>query len=291
MNQYPTSAIVVLFNPDMDLLRRNLDSISPQVDHVYVVDNTPDSDLSESFSSRPSTTYIPLRENRGIAAAQNVGVKAAADDGARFIYFNDQDSISPDGIVSQLLKTFSSLSGQGIKVGAVGPRPFNRAENMEYHGPGERAFNGKLTEVGELISSGSLIPVEVLADVGVMDESLFIDGVDHEWCWRAGAAGGYRFFIDENCRLSHSLGQGDRRMLTRKVAIPAPARTYYLYRNYFLLSRRGYVPFRWKLVNGVKLACKVMYYPLFITPRIKYAANIFRGMADGIAGKTGALSK
>ena len=114
-----------------------------------------------------------------------------------------------------------------------------------------------------------------------MDDGLFIDGVDHEWCWR-GRRDGYRFFIDEHTPLSHKLGEGDRYFIFRKVAIPTPFRTYYQFRNYFKLLKRSYVPIYWKCSNGFKYLIKMFYFPFFVAPRKEYLKNIFRGIKDGI---------
>jgi len=44
-------------------------------------------------------------------------------------------------------------------------------------------------ETDMLIASGCLIPADVLRDVGLMDDALFIDHVDTDWCMRARARG------------------------------------------------------------------------------------------------------
>lgn len=115
-----------------------------------------------------------------------------------------------------------------------------------------------------------------------MDGSLFIDGVDHEWCCRCNKIMKGRFFIAENEHLSHQLGEGDRCFLWKKVAIPTPFRTYYQFRNYFILICRGYVPLYWKISNGIKYIIKAFYYPIFISPRKEYLKNIYGGIRDGI---------
>ncbi|WP_338930011.1 hypothetical protein WHU40_14520 [Escherichia coli] len=43
-------AVIVTFNPDIESLRKNLCSISEQVDRVVIIDNSNDSRLSEPFT-------------------------------------------------------------------------------------------------------------------------------------------------------------------------------------------------------------------------------------------------
>lgn len=275
--------ILVLYNPNWSLATKVIKSIYSQVDILYVIDNSP----QESINKLPDLVnlkYHYLGGNKGIAYAQNIGINLLKADNLDFCFFLDQDSIVEDGMVNNLLKHYEELNGKGICVGAIGPRPINRQQGKEYRGSVKKgiAFDENTTEVTELISSASLIPAKHFEVVGGMDESLFIDGVDHEWCWRCSYLINARFFISEKNHLSHQLGEGDREFLWRKVAIPTPFRTYFQFRNYFILSKRRYVPLYWKLSNGIKYCIKMFYFPLFIPPRREYIKQILRGIYDGL---------
>lgn len=272
----------MLYKPDKALLRDVIKSIDNQVDVIFVSDNTPSPHfVAEDYSSE--IIYYSMNNNCGIAAAQNVGVRYFQELAFDFVFYLDQDSIVQKNMVASLIAVYDRLSAMNIRVGAVGPRPVNRQTNKKYVGSIKKGYiiMDCITEVTELISSASLIPLKIFNDTGLMDESLFIDGVDHEWCWRAHQKGKYRFFIYEKMLLSHQLGEGDKYFILRKVAIPTPFRTYYQYRNYFILIRRGYVPLYWKLSNGLKYLIKLFYYPIFIKPRVKYLRNILFGIRDG----------
>lgn len=275
--------IIVFYNPQKELTKDVILAISGQVDHIIIVDNslTTNTDI---IPHNISADYIPLHKNVGIAEAQNIAIKRALQHNPDFVFFLDQDSIVEDRLVETLVTHYYNLVGKGYLVGAIGPRPINRQVGKEYRGSVKKGIpiDEVTTEVTELISSASLIPVENLKKSGYMDAYLFIDGVDHEWCWRCAKIMGARFFICENAHLSHQLGEGDRRFLWRKIAIPTPFRTYYQFRNYFILSRRNYVPIYWKLSNGLKYFVKIFYYSLFTSPRKSYIKNIFSGIRDGI---------
>ena len=277
--------VLVLYNPDVNLLTKVVDGILDQIDLLWISDNSTNIvTLPLNIRTSEKIVYKNMDGNLGIAAAQNVGIKYAIKEEYDFVYFLDQDSISPKGIVNQLMNQYDLLYSKGINIGAVGPRPYNRKENVEYRGSvkkGKTLYEG-ITEVTELINSASLVPVNVFKQVGLMDEPLFIDGVDHEFCWRAKRKLGSRFFIVESVKLSHQLGEGDRYFLFRKVAIPTPFRTYYQFRNYFILIRRGYVPIYWKLSNGFKYVIKYFYFPLCVPPRLMYLKNINKGVVDGL---------
>ena len=142
--------------------------------------------------------------------------------------------------------------------------------------------NTSIIEVDYVRNSMSLTSSEVLNIVGFMDNSLFIDGVDSEWCWRARVKG-YRTFISEDSIIYHCLGKDDRRLLTKEITIPSPNRLFYQYRNFLWLLHRGYVPLRWKLKNFAKYLIKIPYYSLFCSPGGAYFRNIMSGIGAGFS--------
>lgn len=281
-----TGCVLVLYNPDKLLLNQCLESLVRQVDKIVIVDNSPVHTINIDFEKYAALCiYHALAENMGIAFAQNIGIEILkADDHYDYLLFMDQDSIAPPNLVEALLSESLKLQNESILVGAIGPRAVNRQDSSEYRGMimAGKKIDESITEVNELISSGSMIPFANFDSVGVMDAELFIDGVDHEWCWRAKYKENKRFFICETVKLSHQLGEGDRYLLGKRISISTPFRTYYQYRNYFILLRREYVPLYWKLSNGFKYIIKLFYFPLFVSPRIGYLKNIWRGIYSGM---------
>lgn len=281
--------ILVLYNPNKALLFSAIDSIIGQIDRLWISDNSPQAILTEDTFRQygEKVIYRQMAGNVGIAAAQNVGLQYAIDTGFEYIYYLDQDSISPSGIIEQLKSDLQMLESNGTVVAAIGPRPVNRQDNKEYRGSVNKGkyFAPGITRVSELMSSASLIRVENFRKAGLMESDLFIDAVDFEWCWRAKENFGGQCFISEKCRLSHQLGEGDKFFIVRKVRTPTPFRVYYQFRNYFWLLPRKYVPFYWKLSNGIKYFIKLFYYPIFLSPRSAYFKRIMSGINAGLFKK------
>lgn len=276
----------MLYNPNWEVTHKVLESVCKQVDTVFIADNSPNSQEVD-FSTYRNIVYHFIGGNKGIAAAQNIGIKYFEKGRYDFVIFFDQDSIPPINLVEHLYMKYNFLSDKGIRIGGIGPRPYNRAENKEYRGSvkkGKKLYPN-ITEVTEIISSASFIPIDNFSLVGYMEEELFIDAVDHEWCWRAVKKAKLRFFIIEDVLLSHQLGEGDRFFLFRKVAIPTPFRTYYQFRNYFLLVRRDYVPLYWKVKNAIKYFVKYFYFPIFVSPKKQYFLQINRGIINGLKNR------
>jgi rhamnosyltransferase len=266
------SAVVVLYNPNLLELENNLNTLLNQVDYLVLIDNSDNSNLNYLKINLPSfqknIQYIFNNSNIGIASAQNIGIHLSNNLKTDFILLMDQDSCPRNAMVSTLLSDFHKLKDNNINIAAIGPVPINSENNLPYT-PRIRKlipfhFDNKLYNANDLISSGMLIDATTLDKIGLFDEKLFIDGVDHEWCWRAKLN---NFYIcqTKNTEILHSLGEGDKSILGLRIAISSPFRIYYQYRNYIYLLKKKHVPVYWKLNNLIKYTIKYFYYPIFVS--------------------------
>ena len=294
------TAVVVSYNPDHDRLRSLLDSILPQVARVVIADNGSGPETVEFLRGLQRVLdfdLIEFGENRGIAAAHNAGIRHAAALQHAYILLLDHDSVLAPDCVPQLLKAHRSLTDAGVQLAAVGPRyldetsgataPFLRYTrwNFSKHYPTDAV---DVIEVSVLISSGSLISAQVLEQVGLMDEALFIDCVDWDWCFRA-ASLGYRLFGVAAASMRHSLGDSGIRILKRKIPLHSPMRHYYAYRNNVLLCKRDTVPLSWKLHGFVRLGVRFAIYMMLSPHRLQRCRYIFRGVVDGLRNRSGRI--
>jgi len=299
--QLPTvdvCAVMVTYRPDVALLRRAIAAIAPQVGGVVLVDNATRCDAFDAIAAElMSEGGRVLRNpgNLGLAAGFNAGIDAAREAGFGHVLLLDQDSVAEPSMVETLLDSLASLSRQQ-KVAAVGAQFVDPRNGVV--GPFVRIgfpFNRKLPGgPGEsvpcdfLISSGSLVPLHVIDDVGAMDEDLFIDNVDMDWCFRARRAG-YRLYGVCDARMQHSIGDALRpsRFRRRGVFIHSPLRLYYLTRNRLLLYRRAHTPARWVAQDLPRLAGKFLRMALLIAPRGENARAMLHGIRDGLLGRSG----
>lgn len=240
---------------------------------LILVDNTPSRDLSLSGAN---IVYISLKENLGIASAQNIGIKEAASLGCNYIIFFDQDSSITIDLIQNLIHSFIEVYAFDPKVALVGPLIIERTTGIPYKTSAN--LNLSYSHANELISSGSITTVDIIRKVGGMMDDLFIDWVDYEWCWRAKSKGFY-CYMATRIRMEHMVGNGVIRLPGFKIMSPAPFRYYYIYRNFLILSRLKYVPFKWKYRQFMR-----RFIELFIVPiiRYKYCFNIVAYMLKGI---------
>lgn len=150
-----------------------------------------------------------------------------------------------------------------------------------------------VVEIDFAISSGSLIPVSALDDVGFMDESLFIDHVDTEWCLRARSKG-YKLFGVPAARMLHTLGDKRTRFWLfrwRQVPHHSPFRYYYILRNSLLIQRRNYIPKKWRIAEAIRSVRVLLYFSLFGSQRRECLRMMSKGLWHGLKGVTGPMPK
>lgn len=289
MKDKKIAAVIILYNPDLSGLLASLHAIAEQVSWIILVDNSLGK-LEDFFwkqmdpANLNRLVYVFNNSNIGVAKAQNIGLIKGIELGAEYLLVFDQDSTAEPDMVNSLYQDYQLLAQNGIKIAAIGPIPINKQTGKAYEPRVQKRTTFQVSrdiyKVTELISSGLLVHKNTLEEVGLMDEQLFIDGVDHEWCWRANRKG-FSCALSSKARLDHMLGEGDRKILGVRIAITSPFRVFYQYRNFVYLCKRSYVPFYWKLNNMVKYTIKLVYYPIFISPRMLYLRNMVKGIREG----------
>jgi rhamnosyltransferase len=288
-------AIVVSYHPDLTRLSELFKAVAPQVERVVVVDNGSAQDVILWLAGLEDARLhvLPLGQNRGIAAAHNAGIRWAREQRGKYVLLMDQDSVPDPGMVADLRSAYEELVAQDSKVAAIGPRfrdpDSGRLSQHVRFGrlwivpvgclPGQR-----VSKTDFLISSGSLISMDVLDAVGEMDEELFIDHVDTEWVLRARAKG-YSPWGHCMAVMSHSLGESRRRVWFgrwREVPFHKPFRYYYIFRNSVLLHRRGYPCWAWRRVDAIRLLQILVFMVMFHPERFKALQMMLRGLWDGL---------
>lgn len=266
-------SITITFNPDVNILLSQIKKLVDQVEKVIIIDNASSNivDIQKALNEF-DIELISLRENVGIAKAQNIGIELARNQKASHVILFDHDSELSKNFICNLVGVESELLSRGLKVGAVGPVYYD-AETGEIcpvaHFKSLSKYSGfKLNriyldeinhtaEVYLLIASGCLIRMSVLESIGYMDEGLFIDNVDLEWCYRARSES-YKLYATSKAKLKHRIGDGSRSFLGRKVAIHSNLRKYYNARNNLYLLINSNVPL------GAKIRCIFSFVSNFI---------------------------
>ena len=229
------AAVVLAYHPDPEVVS-NINAVSAQVARVYVVNNSPD-DASQRVlapvSRREDVVILDQQGNVGVATGFNAGIRAALAEGFEDVWIFDQDSTVTDGALERLLEARVSA---GDRVGIVAPALRSNATGVIY--PRETGIGAQ--EVDVLISSGSLFSRSLLEEIGLHDQPLFIDYVDHDICLRARRRGFHNYKVYDAI-LNHSFGDSDPvALFGRRVyrSNYSPTRHFHASRNRIIVIRR-----------------------------------------------------
>ena len=279
-------AVLVVYKPDLALTERLLTRLYGQTKEVVIVDNSPSPhDFTKIISHYH---YIHLAENSGIASAHNAGLIYLLKAGCQYAVLLDQDSLIPSDMVFNLSSLMKASNKIKQNVVAIGPRircsfsdkkvnPRIQKEVFEYD---------ELVGVTQIIASGMMSDLSALDQIGLKDESLFIDGVDHEWCWRARSMG-FDIAKAKNIEMVHRLGDSRSKFIGVTYKVGAPIRLYYQFRNILLLSRRPYVPMYWKVRCLFFMPVRLFLNSVMQHNRRKRLGFMLKGIFDGVIGRKG----
>jgi rhamnosyltransferase len=297
------AAVVVLYRPNSALLARLIESISPQVEKIFAIDNTPGKDTERPAALGACGTRIFYEAdgaNKGLAGAQNIGIERALDEAFSHVLLLDQDSALPPGAVEGLLDAEESLLAAGRRVAAVGPifideKSGERSRSVHRSWFRVRWFSIPVSqtqpvEADFLIASGSLIRASVLAQVGLMRKELFIDWVDAEWAYRASSAG-YRHYIVPAIVMKHSVGDATGSLFGKRVNLHSPIRNYYIVRNAVYLLRDRRMSLRWRMTMLLYVPKYILVHSWLAKNRSESSRQMLRAVWEGLRGRMRPLTE
>lgn len=293
-NRMRHCAVVITYQPDPTALLKLLGQLEKEGDFIVI-----DNGSSTIDALEPSVAVYShcleldkLPENIGLARALNRGIDWARARGYQHVLLFDQDSRPGDLFAEGLSIALQRAETQsGRRVAAVGPRvinpqtlrqtPFKLFDRL--FGRANRRFCGlkREYEADFLITSGTLIPLAVIDEVGPMKDDYFIDNIDLEWCFRAKSMG-FELVGTDEAIIYHAIGERSDHPWVRSglIAQHKPLRTYYSSRNRIHLYGAPYAPLGWKLRDLPRFALKAAWLLLASRQRAEYARNIWRGVRD-----------
>ncbi|MGE5699644.1 MAG: glycosyltransferase [Deltaproteobacteria bacterium] len=207
--------IIVTYNID-DTIFKVVDGIAKQVGLVVLVDNGSSVDTRNRLKTiavayGPKIRLELLKDNVGIAAGLNFGVKIALEKGFEWVLTLDHDSIATPGMIEALLRTYERFKDRNP--GIVSPQHIDRETGFRYryvkysrlllrYGTTD---SGPL-ECSSIMSSGNLIRKEVFRNAGLYREDYFIYAVDNNFCRRV-IRKNYSIIVSDEAVLRHREGE------------------------------------------------------------------------------------
>ena len=298
------SAIIVTYNPSIEIFSRQIISLINEVDKIIFIDNGSKNYedliniLNNHYDSYYNKFYIYRNnENLGIGKSQNIGIKLAQSLGSTDILILDHDSIIDIGFCKSLLCDRLKLSENNINVAAIGPIYYDENTNeiypiTKFYGPFiERIkIDNEPKNATFIIASGSLISLSVIDKVGLMNEDLFIDYVDVEWCFRAQDLG-YGVYVSPSARMKHVIGDTRGSFFGRSISIHSPLRRYYLTRNSLFMLNSKYIPVGYKIRETFLNIFRILILLITQKNKLNYIRSFFWGFHDGFLKIYGKCTK
>ncbi|HMR82372.1 MAG TPA: glycosyltransferase [Niabella sp.] len=224
--------VVILFNPQENV-NRNISSYLSFVDKLLVIDNSePPAKINlGELEEKDKVVLIAEGVNKGIAIRLNEAAKYAFSEGASWLLTMDQDSFFNESNLVLYQEYFHQYKNKD-NVALFG---------VEFEQP-SGAIGNETVETYNIITSGSLVNLEVYKNIGEFDEALFIDDVDVEYCIRANL-NGYKTLKFKNVYLHHSLGtvlqyRSLKSFKKTSRVLHSSLRIYYMLRNHLYVNKK-----------------------------------------------------
>lgn len=274
------ACIFVLYNPKSESLQKLVD-LSARGYQVVAVINAINDDGLRLIENNAVIQCIKNQKNVGLALALNQGLFCAFQElKTSFAVLFDQDSEFGLDLPLQLVQ---ELTAFGDTTACIGPKLLDvKAKGAQYvlHNSGH---------VQTIPTSGTAISKKTYDDVGPMKEDLFIDGIDHEWCFRASSKG-LKIAVSDELVMSHDMGDASINWFGQyKPVYRNPIRHFYIIRNSIYLTQVSYIPLQWRLKESLKIVRRILMYVWASNDRLKTIQLIAKAIKDGFFGRLGEL--
>ena len=187
-------ASVITYNPNVNDLKSCLDTFKCGVNKILLWRNSGDDLKLDGYD----VELLGDGTNRGISYALNSMLRWCSANGVDYLLTMDQDShfVNAEQFVNRAVE----LLKQNDDVVAVGPE-VRKSESQLSDVDSENCRT-----VGYLITSGSLVCVDRMLNIGGYSEKYFVDGIDIDMGYKAGSYGYKCLRIGRGCLLQ-SFGQ------------------------------------------------------------------------------------
>jgi len=225
------SIIIVSYNTK-DLLKECLISIYKNISQIkfeiLVIDNNSQDGSPEMVEKEFSKVkLIKNRENKGFAAANNIGIKNSK--GKYLLLLNSDTLVLPDSL-EEMVKFMDRTPEAGV----VGSKLLNPDGGLQSFGRGRKLKQSREREIKEVTwVEGSCLMVrqEVVNEVGLMDENFFFYSEDMDWCRRIRLAR-WKIFVLPQAKIIH-YGGGSIKKWDGQIIGQAYQSGYYYVKKHF----------------------------------------------------------
>ncbi|WP_273233954.1 glycosyltransferase [Ileibacterium valens] len=248
-NKQAILAGIVTCNPEIELLKKNIEALIEQVEEILIVDNASDN-KEEIYELREKYTNIHIifnESNKGLATALNQILKYSIKESYEWYLTMDQDSI----VSQNLVKSYRPFMVENAAI--LCPFLLNNDKiNMTDYQSMNLPESEEITDPIDCITSASLNQTKAIQNVGGYDDKLFIDCIDVDINIRVIEAG-YSIFRVNSAFIKQQMGEGkpipfflylyklSGRSIFQKLSVSpvySDRRIYYIARNSLYINKK-----------------------------------------------------
>lgn len=293
------AAVVVGYNPDIDVLDSLLASLVDQVELLILVDNGGASGFLKGSDIRNEIKYMALGENKGLGYALNLGFSTAVAAGINSVVTFDQDSHAQPDLILRLHDAMCRAKSLDARAIAVSPSFFDRRDGKNVRFPFYSSESGQIRPVFDREDQSDLVKADALITSGMFvdtrawkegvkyDDGMFVDFTDTEWCFRVRDRG-FTLYGCLSIEMGHALSDAPPvKVLGLSFFRYSPVRRYFFFRNTVAVCRMRHTPTCWKRRMMMALMLRFAVNLLIDTDRLKSFRMMVRGVRHGIKGSLG----
>lgn len=225
---------------------------------IIVLDNhSTDGSIPAIREAHPDVQIIRLETNLGYAGNNNVGIRAAIEQGAKWVFVLNEDIILARDCIGQLVE----VGEQDRQTGILGPLIYHHDEPQVIQSAGgllgkywqsihigknefDRGQYNRLRAVEWVSGCAILVRRTAIEQAGMLDQDYFIYWEETEWCIRIGRAGWKILSVPQ----AHVWHKGVQRNYQ-----PKPSFTYYGTRNHLLTLAKHKAPLNARIFTWMQI--------------------------------------
>lgn len=267
----------------------------PNHEAIVLDNHSTDGSIPAIREAHPDVQIMELEHNLGYAGNNNVGIAAALQRGAEWIFILNEDVI----LDSECIRKLIDAGEQDDHIGILGPLVYHYDEPRVIQSAGgmlgkfwQSVHLGKdeldrgqyrMPHPVEWVSGCAiLVRRAAIEQAGMLDKDYFIYWEETEWCIRIGRAG-WKIVNVPQARVWH---KGVKRNYE-----PKPSFTYYGTRNHLLTLRRHKAPLGAKVSTWLQIVRTLLSWSIRPKWRNKYHHRnaMWKGVMDYLRRHWGAM--
>ena len=278
---------IVLYNPDIERLKENIDAIIAQVDRLILYDNHSDNIevVKKTFCGNEKLELICNDNNDGISAALARIMEYAEKSSFDWVLTLDQDSVCKEGLVEKYVDVLKNPEKWDVKCDhqMIGLLTCNIVDR-NYEIDNDIKPDEKTKIIERCITAGSFMNTSNYFKSEGFDEYLFIDGVDFDICYNLRKHGLYIVQVNYDGVLQE-IGSGKIvRLLWKKYPFNnhSPLRNYYMARNDFIIHKKypDYISGMRTIARELKSEAIILIYG---KQKFRTLCKRWSGIRDGLS--------